>query len=158
MREGERGGELVGSLPASLLMRGPHNVNVEGLLGFAEEADPRSPHLPWNEPEDVELRREPDNASHANAIAIDMLDDGDEPCHVGYLARYLADTLAPLMDSGSIELEARVRRKHVAARAPISKAGAAVGATAGAMAGVTAGVTAGAAAGAMEEEKRRSDW
>lgn len=55
-------------------------------------------------PEDlVELVREPDNAYDENAIMVmaqSVRDSANFDLHIGYVAREIAETVAPLMDGG----------------------------------------------------------
>ena len=60
------------------------------------------------------LCREPDNPHDANAIAVKAR--GKYP--LGYILRYLAESLAPLLDAGKVSRRATFVRKNVSTKAP----------------------------------------
>lgn len=57
------------------------------------------------------LRREPENPFDPNAMAVDWLDAEARPRQLGYVPRALAALLAPLVDGGKLQLNAKVARK-----------------------------------------------
>ena len=60
------------------------------------------------------LCREPDNPHDKNAIAVKAW--GKYP--LGYIPKYLAESLAPLLDAGKISRKATFVRKNVSIKAP----------------------------------------
>jgi len=60
------------------------------------------------------LCREPDNPHDANAIAVKALGK----YQLGYIPRYLAESLAPLLDAGKVSRKATFVRKNVSTKAP----------------------------------------
>ena len=60
------------------------------------------------------LCREPDNPFDKNAIAVKAWGKHE----LGYVPKYLAETLAPLLDAGKVSRKATFVRKNVSTKAP----------------------------------------
>ena len=60
------------------------------------------------------LYREPENPHDANAIAVKAW--GKYP--LGYVPKYLAESLAPLLDAGKVSRKATFVRKNVSTKSP----------------------------------------
>ena len=66
--------------------------------------DHRQEHLRWlkTHPQAIAwLEREKDSPFDPNAIRV-MISQNGQPCHIGYIDRTLAITLAPIMDHGKV--------------------------------------------------------